>query len=87
MKQPKIVLAHWIDPFSSHGWHTPESLEQEVAGLAHRECVSVGFLVHRTKDAIGLAESLSPTGQIGCVTWLPRAAIRSMVTLRKASKG
>jgi ABC-type nitrate/sulfonate/bicarbonate transport system ATPase subunit len=87
MKQPEIVLARWVDPFSSHGWHTPDDLQREIDGLAHRECVSVGFLVHRTKDAIGLAESLSPTGQIGCVTWLPRAAIRSMETLRKASKG
>jgi len=87
MKQPEIVLARWIDPFTSHGWHSAESLAQEITDLAHRECVSIGFLVHRTKDAIGLAESLSPTGQIGCVTWIPRAAIRSMETLRKASKG
>lgn len=86
MKRPKIVLARWIDPFSSHGWHTPKSLEQEIAEQAHREAITVGFLVHRTKDAIGLAESLSPTGQIGCVTWIPRRALVGMETIRKASK-
>jgi hypothetical protein len=87
MKQPKIVLARWTDPFTTHGWHSAESLAQEIAEIAHRECVSVGFLVHRTKDSIGLAESLSPTGQIGCVTWIPRQALIGMETLRKARKG
>ena len=86
MKQPKIVLARWIDPFTTHGWHSQESMAQEFADFAHRECFTVGFLVHTTKDSIGLGESLSPTGQIGCVTWIPRAALRSMETLRKASK-
>jgi len=86
MKRPKIVLARWTDPFTTHGWHTSESLAQEIADTAHRECVSIGFLVHHTKDSIGLAESLSPTGQIGCVTWIPRKALIGMETLRKASK-
>jgi len=86
MKQPKIVLARWTDPFTTHGWHTSESLVQDLAEVAHRECVSVGFLVHQTKHAIGLAESLSPTGQIGCTTWIPRKALLGMQTLRKASK-
>ena len=87
MKQPKIVLARWTDPFTTHGWHTQESLDTEIADVAHRECVSIGFLVHRDKNSIGLAESLSPTGQIGCVTWIPRKALLSIETLRKSSKG
>lgn len=86
MKRPrlpyKLVLVRWEDsaqPISAWQWIDNYEVPEIV------ECVSVGYLIAETKNAIALAPNVGDIkrdrGQASGIIRIPRAAIRGMTTL------
>ena len=86
MKRPKLpyklVLVQWEDgaqPVSAWQWIDQYEVPEIV------ECVSVGYLIAQTKNAVALAPNIGDIkrdrGQASGIIRIPRAAIRGMTTL------
>lgn len=73
----KIAHVIWEDSSETYGWHDIEPLSAEPVW-----CVSVGFIIRQTKEAIVLALSLGNLGsgmnQANGIMTIPKSAIRSM---------
>ncbi len=76
-KRPLVMLV-WVDPTVRGGWKTPE--EAEKAAVC--ECISVGFLIRRTRDQVTIANSLG-AGEAcyGEPFTLPKACVRKLIYL------
>ena len=89
MSLKRIVEVEWEDSNAVHGWHKGEDDEYTTSA-----CVSVGYVVDERDEAISLAESLDtspdrPNVKIhnhGCVTTIPRSAIRKVTELSRKRK-
>ncbi len=84
----RIVEVEWEDSSVHHRWHSDEAVHVTAP------CKSVGYVVRDDKEAMSLAESLdvSPplkdttTSGFGCVTTIPRSAIRKVTELNRARR-
>ncbi len=82
MKKIRFVKVTWVDSVGAGGWHTVPDGEFEKFMSQSLVCRSVGYLVYRKKDRIGLAQS---TG-VGGTNWsnlmvIPRCAIQKIENL------
>jgi hypothetical protein len=75
----KLVAVEWVDsaqPVSAWQWADDYEMPQIVV------CVSVGYLIAETEDAIALAPNLGDIGrervQASGIIRLPRAAVRKI---------
>jgi len=78
----KLVLVRWEDseqPISAWQWIDNYEVPEIV------ECVSVGYLIAETKNAVALAPNIGDIkrnrGQASGIIRIPRAAIRGMLSL------
>ncbi len=76
----KLVKVHWLDsgqPEPRWQWLA----DYKMADIVH--CVSVGYLVGKTKTAIALAPNIGNGGeQASGIIRIPRCAITKMKRLR-----
>lgn len=78
MKKPRIVAVEWDDAVmldKSH-WQDGEWPEAPEAHL----CVSVGFLVHKTKHHLQLLQTTSDTQHANPLT-IPRGCVKEVLQL------
>ena len=86
MKRPEVpyrlVLVQWEDsarPIPAWQWIDEYQLPEIV------ECISVGYLIADTKNAVALAPNIGDIkhdrGQASGIIRIPRAAIRGMTNL------
>ena len=78
----KLVMLEWEDsaqPVDQWQWVDEYQVPETI------KCVSVGFLIADTKDAIALAPNLGDVGrervQASGILRVPRSAVRRCVTL------
>lgn len=68
MKQP-ILFVEWLDASSTDPWTDIKDLEGTV------KCVSIGFVVKRTKDYISLASTWDGGDQACTIIHIPNKMI------------
>ena len=74
MTKPLPVLVIWIDSaYHEAGWE----LIDEARALTPKRCISVGFLIRKTKKRLVLALSITE-GQAGGLLVIPRCAVLSV---------
>jgi hypothetical protein len=78
----KLVMVEWEDsaqPIDRWQWVDEYELPEVI------KCVSVGFLIADTKDAVALAPNLGDVGrermQASGILRVPRSAVRRCITL------
>jgi len=76
-KQNEIVFVEWID---SKGITNQWEYLDEIEPMKPDKCLSVGFLLEKTKEYITIAQSLGQTQVIGR-TAIPCCSIRSIKKL------
>ena len=67
------VWVEWVDSNQRHGWHSPEDVQPDKM-----ECITLGFLVGESEDAVQIADSVSALGSAGCIVTIPRCAITKL---------
>jgi hypothetical protein len=82
MKNPQIVKVEWEDscqPISHWQWAQDYQLPEVV------RCISVGFLISKSENAIALAPNIGHPDQeryqASGIIRIPKSAIRKMVVL------
>jgi hypothetical protein len=75
MKCP-LVLVEWEDAFSTDEWTDLDQLERGCLS-----CVTVGFLVHRSKKTLIVAGTVSKDGQGCCVMHIPARWVKRVQKL------
>lgn len=80
MKARKLQIIRWVDSASTPRWKYPSEIDHRPA-----TCVTVGWLVHDTKDAITLAQTQRINEDYddvnACMT-IPRGCIKSRRTIK-----
>lgn len=71
-KRVEIAVVDWLDAAQHPGWS--ESAEELTVARVR----SVGYLVHRDKDCIKLAQSVAEDTSVADVLVVPRKWIRRM---------
>ena len=75
----QIVKVTWLDSMSQDGWR-----DEEYAGeLAPSTCLTVGWMLTKTKGRVTLAASRSDSGNCSQVIAIPRKCIVSIKTLEE----
>lgn len=73
LKKKEILLIKWID---SHGITSEWEFKDELKPLKPCECMSVGFLVEKTREYITIALGDSETQYLGRLTIPMRSVIK-----------
>lgn len=72
----KLRIVRWVDSASAPRWRYPHEIDSRPA-----TCLTVGYVVHETKEAITLAQTQrvdeSYDDVNGCMT-IPRGCIKSI---------
>lgn len=74
-----IAKIEWIDSCHFSGWRQ----EHEYRDTQISRCVSVGFLIRKTKTEIVFAQSYSDTGNYAEITAIPIQAIKKITILER----
>ena len=74
MKSRPLKLIEWVDSTTTARWQDTRDIRTTPS-----RCATVGFLVHSTKDAITLAQSLDRDGgDVNATMTIPRGCIKSI---------
>ncbi len=73
MRRFPVVWVEWVDSVAASGW-----VADQYAVSHNLACISVGFLVAESEEAITVAASISSAGQIDCPITIPRCAITGL---------
>lgn len=80
MKKYRKVLVVWHDAVTAMGW---ENHDDAVVNHGTQGCESIGYLIHRTKTDVVLAQTISHDGQINGRVTIPVVWLRApIVTLK-----
>lgn len=79
MKKYRKVLVTWHDAVTKTGWEEPADA---VVDHHTQECESIGYIIHRTKKDIVLAQTISQDGQINGRITIPLIWLRAIQTLK-----
>lgn len=79
MKRGALKAIQWVDSA-----HTPQWCRREQVSPSPATCVTVGYVLHETKEAITLAQTVrtdNANGDVnGCMT-IPRGCIKKIESL------
>ena len=87
----RIVEVEWEDCAGSHGWQN----EKSARNVRTWKIRSVGYVMQDDEDGLGLVEGFAdisskdgkgPAVDRGCVTVIPRSAIRKVTELQAKPK-
>jgi hypothetical protein len=79
MKKYRKVLVQWRDAVTAMGW---EDHGAAIAGHEAEPCESVGYVIHRTKTNLVLAQTVSGDGQINGRITIPIDWVNTIQTLK-----
>lgn len=68
----KRVIVDWVDSSSHPGW------KSKGAAYSVSICHTAGFLVHKGKREVHIAQSWSECGSVGDVIAIPRSCVKKM---------
>lgn len=81
MKRCPMVEVEWIDSVASGGWRKIEDYETREP----TNCVSVGYLVSKTRERIVLLQNLNPeNGDASDSMTIPRACVKKIYYLTRS---
>lgn len=73
-----LVEVLWHDAWSQGGWQTTDPQKNEPA-----PCLSVGYMIAKTKSGVTLAGSLDDGANVGVIQFRPSGMIKSIKVLRR----
>lgn len=74
MKKRKRVEIEWEDTMGAGGWFDPEDLQKFVVD-PHSTCYTVGYLVHKDRKVLVIAQSINAANR-GAPFSIPRRMVR-----------
>lgn len=81
MSRLPVVSVRWTDAHSVDEWTMADDLPK-----TGKECVSVGFLVRKTKACLTVAGTGSEDGDVCCTIIIPKAWVRGIKYLKEKGK-
>ena len=79
-RKPKLVEVCWLDCVVEEGWtYGDDKVDKWAHDAGAAECWSIGYLLHRDKDAVTLATTIDAERKGACnLTRIPRRSIVGM---------
>lgn len=74
MKNRKVVQVRWADIVAGGGWRSEDAARKSQPAA----CVSVGYVLRRTRSTLVLASSWSEDGEVLQTIVIPRGAVKSV---------
>lgn len=78
--RPPLIEIEWEDSIGDGAWHSPADTAEYVKRTVHEDhsvCYTAGYVVHRSRKAIVLAQSLHGDNRGGLWT-IPRRMVKSI---------
>jgi len=72
--RPPIIEVHWVDIASFPGWST---LEEAITSTT-MECISIGYVIHKDKKSVVMAQTIADNGDVGEILCIPTSVIREL---------